>query len=240
MQNEAGKKAEGFCKSEMQAVFKYLVHPLLELHINRRMIREDSMQEVPLYWCGGRQVPFSGVVAHWKQQLQAAYVGLQNKAWHSSPGVEVECYKPTTTAYFLSFDNAPAHSLWINLKAKKHLSREQMPLSLLQLIRICPKGHDVHQHVEHSIGVIKVSVAKELCRSAELDEPLNTDLVWELVQDAKTSYHAGSWKDNLVKLRAALKVIAADSGEAVVIEYPQGHHRTFPGQAGNYAPPFLS
>lgn len=224
----------------MQAVFKYLVHPLIELHIQKRILKESKMQPVPLYLCGGRYVPLSRVAAHWKKQLNAAYRGLQNNAWHASPGVDIECYKPTDTTYFLSFDNAPAHSLWVNLKAKQHLSRQDMPLSLLQLIRICPKGHDLHQHVEHSIGVMKAAVAKELVRAACLDEPLNTDLVWELVQDAKARYHDGSWRENMVKLRAALRVVAADHGEQVQIQYPRGHVRVFPGQAGNYAPQFLS
>lgn len=240
MQTQGGKVAQGFCKQEMQDFLRYFVHPLAEKCIQQRVDREARMQKPTLYSCDGKQVAFGEVVEHWKKQLQAAYRGLELQAWLPFPGVPKKCYQPTDTPYFLSYDNASSHSFWTDTAQSIHLPRRHLPLSLLQIIRICPKGHDIHQLVEHSIGAIKKHVATELVQATLHQEPIGTDLLWDLVQDGMLKYNAASWKANLVKLECALQIIAADKTEVVEFEYPKGRKRTFPGQAGNYAPMFVS
>lgn len=241
MQNEQGKPATSFCKAEMQDFFRYLVSPLAQQCIETRKQREGNMQEQPEYFCDGRMVTFSGLVDHWKRELEAAYRGLTQGAWHAAPYVDKECYEPTEQPYFLSFDNAPAHSLWVNKKKQhNHLKRDSMPLSLLQIIRICPKGHDFHQVVEHAIGAMKGHVARNLVGAMEHQEPIESDLVWDLVQDARSLFTADSWKANMVRLNHALRIIAAERFETVRFRYPGNIEREFPGQAGNYAPMFVS
>lgn len=224
----------------MQDFLRYFVNPLAEKCIKQRMHREAQMQNPPMYCCDGKHVPFAEVVEHWKHLLQAAYRGLEVGAWHPFRGVYKSCYRPTETPYFLSYDNASAHSFWRDTAQKKHMTRCEMVVSLLQIIRISPKGHDIHQAVEHSIGAIKRHVAAELVQATLHQEPIGTDLLWDLVQDGKLKYSAASWKANMVKLTWALEVIAADHTEMIEFEYPKGRKRSFPGQAGNYAPMFLS
>lgn len=240
MQTQEGKVAQGLCKQEMQDFLRYFVHPLAEKCIKQRMQREAQMRKPPMYSCCGKQMSFAEVVECWKQQLQAAYRGLQLGAWLPFRGVYKGCYRPTDTPYFLSYDNASAHSFWRDKAQKKHMTRGEMQLSLLQIIRISPKGHDIHQVVEHSIGAIKRHVAAELVQATLHQEPIGTDLLWDLVQDGKLKYNAASWDANMVKLTWALEVIAADHTEVIEFEYPKGRRRAFPGQAGNYAPMFLS
>ncbi len=229
----------------MQDVLKYLVHPLAEKCMRLRQWKEANMDPQPLYMCGGRMRTFTGLMEHWHADIGAAHMGLTSGAWRAEKKVPWECYAPTEVPYFLSFDNAPAHSLWTKppkapQSRRRHLTRSEMPLSLLQIIRINPKGHDIHQVVEHSIGAIKGHVGRELVQAVENSEPITTDLLWELVQDGTKLFDAQSWRGNQVKLTAALKVVAAQKDELVQVEYPVGKIRWFPGQAGNYAPMFLS
>lgn len=230
-----------FCKTEMQDFFRYFVCPLAQKCIQTRKDREGAMREPPTYVCDGRKVTFSGLVEHWKQELEDAYTGLTKGAWCAAPHVDIGCYQPTELPYFLSYDNAPAHSLWEDSKKNNnHLKRESMPLSLLQIIRICPKGHDFHQLVEHAIGAIKGHVSRNLVGAMDHQEPIESDLVWDLVQEAKGLFTDASWNANLVRLNHALRVIAAERSETVRFAYPKNVEREFAGQAGNYAPMFLS
>lgn len=240
MQTADGKVAEAFCKSEMHDFLRYFVHPLAELCISRRAQREAQMHNPPLYACGGQMVTFSGLLQHWKGALLAAYNGLDKGAWFAHPNVPNNCYEPTQQPYFLSYDNHPSHSLWVNLKKKVHLSRDVLPLSLLQIIRICPKGHDIHQLPEHGIGAIKGYVARHLKDAAEHGEPLETDVVWDIVRDGTSVFNAKSWDKNLVRLGHALRIIAADSDQVVRFSYPGDTKREVLGRAGNYAPMFVS
>ena len=240
MQTENGKVAESFCKSEMQDFFRYFVHPLAELCVAKRAQKEARMRDPPRYDCDGRMVTFTELVQHWGDALQAAWRGLEMQAWYADPNVDKECYMPTKTPYFLSFDNAPAHSLWVNLKRKVHLSRDAMPLSLLQIIRICPKGHDFHQIVEHAIGAIKGHVARQLADARTNGEPIETDVLWDVVRDGCSLFTAKSWDANLTRLNHALAIIAAEREEIVRFNYPDNVEREIPGQAGNYAPMFVS
>lgn len=238
-QTEKGEPAKAFCKEEMQDFLRYFVHPLAEKCIRLRARAESRMDKPPLYKCGEFMVPFSVLVDHWKRELDAAYRGLEVHAWHPAPEVHPRCYEPTDTPYFLSFDNAPTHSLWQDWKVQ-HLTREQMPVSLLQVIRICPKGHDVHQLVEHAIGAIKGHVARGLREAVQDEEPMETDVVWDLVQDGTSLFDASAWAKNIKRLNIALRIIAAERSETVRFCYPSEVEREFPGQAGNYAPMFVS
>ena len=238
VQTVGGTTAKGICKAEWQAYMKYYLHPLLEQAIQHRIRREANSNA--RYECGGEMVPFERVVQHWGKQLQAAYRGLRQDKWQCSPGVEKDCYKPTEVPYFVSLDNAGCHSTWVGeAKDGVHLPRQEFPVSLLQMLTIHPKGHDVHQIVEHSIGAIKSHVEKGMARALLQGMPLTTDLMWDLVMEGAQLFTAESWDKNMKRLHHALEIIAADSNEVYEFEY-KGKVRKIAGQAGNYAPTIVS
>ena len=116
---------------------------------------------------------FCDIVDVWRSKLSGAYECIvpgetpvhQVPAthWRAFPHVPVEAYKPTTGAgqwpFFVTLDRSTAHSFWLKWH-KEHLLEPGFPL--LQVLKICPRGHDLHQIVEHAIGVIKSHVYKLL------------------------------------------------------------------------------
>ena len=244
MQTIDGEQAQGMCREEFQWFVLYFLHPLLEKCVKDRLAAEENSIEV--YDCGeGEYKLFKELVDSWKSRLKDAYKGLEEKKWYGKGGggtakwkVPIECYSPSTVPYFVSFDNAPAHSFWV-VRDKVHLARADMGPGLLQCIRICPQGHDIHQIPEHAIGVIKGHCKKELSTAMKTQNSVDNDLVYDAVQAAAANYTSESLDGNLVRLDHALKVISSEKTELVEFFYHKQWHYVY-GTAGSYAPMFLS
>ena len=228
--------AQGLCREEWQAFCKYFLHPIMEKAVLDRLRAEADGGKT--YACAGQQVTFAGLVEYWKTQLLAAYQGLRQGLWKTAPNVSMENYKPTLLPYFLSYDNCTAHSFWVN-KGKQHLSRQEIPLSLLQLIRVAPCGHDMHQVVEHAIGVIKGHAHREMAKAGKEGVTLTSDMLFKAVQEGAKRFGPDSLDNNLVRLNHALNVISRELDDPYDFVYKGKTYRVF-GTAGSYAPIALS
>lgn len=231
--------ASGLCREEYQWWIRYWLHPLLEKAVQDRLDAEEGSGD--LYECDGRRVTFRQLVEHWLAELKAAYLGLTKgdwKSWNWQFKVPTDCYKPTDLPYFYSLDNASAHSFWMRYPVK-HLPRDEMGTSLLQGIRICPHGHDIHQIVEHSIGCIKRHVKNVIAKAAKQGRLLDTDELFREVHVGADEFGSSAWERNRRRLMHALEIISRDKNELYAFEYKKVRYCAR-GTAGGYAPMFLS
>ena len=78
----------------------------------------------------------------------------------------------------------------------------------LQLLAIPPRGHDIHQNVEHCIGCCKKHTGKKLNSSKRsLREWSHAELQSIVVAGAR-QYTDESWRANLRRLVQCLRVIS--------------------------------
>ena len=236
-------EAGGLCREEFQWFMRYFVDPLLQKAVTDRMQEEPNAKK---YMCMGVKVTYKQLVEHWHRELASAYDALTKGYWkgwakdgHERNAIPMNLYLPTATPYFLSFDRSTAHSFWLDRTQVKHLSRANLRTSLLQLIRICPDGHDIHQTPEHAIGCIKGHVGRGIAAAVKDGKKLTMDFIYTLVHEGKKLFTADSWDANLERCWHALNVIARDVHEEYCFTY-KNHDRQERGTAGNYAPMYLS
>ena len=254
MQNVDGAtEAGGFCREEFQAFCKYFANPLIQRKLKERYQKEKEQQEDP-----AREDPklvtatqtFTQICDDWRAKLQGAYDCLHScdtpvkglKGWRAYKRVPVSAYKPTTAEdeipFFVTLDRSTAQNFWI-VNKRLHLSSPGFPL--LQIIKMPPRGHDLHQIVEHAIGAMKSHVYRVLGAAREAGKQLTTALAARAVQEGIKLFTAESWDNNLVRLLECLQIVCAKRDEVVRFE-----RKTLDGEVtyvetrgsyGGYCPP---
>ena len=157
-------------------------------------------------------------------------------AWFTHERVPLSAYRPTDVPYFVSYDRGAMHSLWTDTKQKVHLAEPGVPV--MQIIMMPPRGHDLHQIIEHAIGVGKGHAARVLGRARMRREKLTTKLAYDAYQEGIKKYTAESWRRNFFKVCTALKLVRAREVDTVrwMERRPNGHvaYRSAKGTGGNY------
>jgi hypothetical protein len=240
------EEAAGLCKEEFQCFMKYFASPLIQLKLLERYRRPDHATDYVSGNTGKSKVTFRQVFDQWNIQLQGAYANLKPfhaKAscsardakskgwWFTHKGVPVSAYKPTPVPFFLTMDNAPCHSFWLDSSKKLHMASPGVPL--LQLIRMPPHGHDLHQMIEHSIGITKSFVKREVESLHVKQCQLHVDELLALVSKGAAKFGAEAWDRNLDRLHLCLELVGAERGTYRQFEY-RGSMWTLEGTAGNY------
>jgi hypothetical protein len=233
------REAAGLCREEYQAFLKHFAAPLIKQKIRERCV---SRGDEEIDHDTGRT--FKQVYDEWQGNLKSAYdccteYGLCAKRakneglWSAHKNVPRSAYEPSDVPFFLTIDNATCHSLWLDHE-KVHLSSPGV--SLLQLLRVPPFGHDLHQIIEHSIGVTKRHVR------ASVKKKRGSDLVGQDVQacellawaeEGAARFTAESWAKNLDRLHICLQLVAAEKHTVIVFWY-HNRERRLPGTGGNY------
>ncbi len=228
MQNAgADTEAGGFCRHEFQSFSEFFAAPLIEKHVRERYALAD-----PAILDDG--LTFCEIVDTWRARLLGAYEclvpyepsatvlgqrgpysGRHARVWVAAKGVPLSAYKPSETPYLVTIDRSPAQNFWVKAGAV-HLEWPGFPL--VQLFRMPPRGHDLHQMVEHAIGGLKNHVYKVLRKAHARGEQLTTKLVQNAAKEGSRLFTAESWSRNLVRLKECVRIVAAGRGEAVPIE----------------------
>ena len=110
---------------------------------------------------------------------------------------------------------------------------------MLQVMYISPHAHDIHQIVEHTIGVIKRGARKEL-RQAASEQPLSADeyctITYSAIHAISKSLEAKSITHGLFGMRNALVQIAAQRDVDIVLhDSRRGMTWRTKGTGGGYA-----
>ena len=228
MQRVDGAKAQNICKYEFQALMEFFVSPLVELRVQQRLDLDNAATVTPLYTV--HKLSDNGVTAipvqqtlqqicdYWRSQLNGAFVGLRAKLWSGQSKVPRTAYEPSCRKcagaghppYFVTLDNAGAHSFWLVAKPKskrKHMPR--MGVSLLQLVTMPPQGHDAHQVIEHAIGAIKGHVNRRLRELKREGTKPTQAMLHDAVRAGMLLFNAGSLARNIKRLRNCMRVVAA-------------------------------
>ncbi len=243
IQTTRGKEARSFCRHEFQQFIKLFVHPVLLKSVRDRLMAEYQLFLKTGKWnlwkdgMGG-ECSFPLVVQKWLNQMHGAYVALQEGEWRAQSKVDMDCYAPTTLPYFFTLDNCKAHSFWVKVRSK-HLSRDEMGTSLLQGLRLNPRGHDVHQIVEHAIGCTKAFAERELRLAKRGQKQLTTSLLWDAIQTGSKLFTAEALTKNLERFQGCVTVIAAAAGAVVKVQHG-GKEWLIPGADGDFAAPKIS
>lgn len=238
LQKVNGEETSAICREEFQAFMKYFVDPLMQKAVRDRMAKEAlAGANAPTYDSpvSDKKMNFTQVVCHTKVKFQEAYNALEHEKWHPEKNVSVLAYKPRAVPYYVTIDNAPCHSFWIDVY-KKHLVQPGVPL--MHLIRMPPHGHDLHQLVEHANGVVKVHASKGMhrlvCESSG-NHVLSADDVHELVQEGIKLFTAESHARNVRRWKECLRIVAARQGEIVEVVNSSGKVLKTPGTQGGHA-----
>jgi len=199
---------------------------------------------------------FCQVVDEWKAKLHGAYACLRphsdrtknadgeggksswpKGAWFAHENVPKSAYEPTAVPYFVSYDRGTMHSLWTDTKQKVHLEKPGVPV--MQIIMMPPRGHDLHQIVEHCIGVGKGHARKKLGQARVRREKLTTKLAYDAFQEGISKFEQKVWHANFARLMIALKVVRTRPEDTVLLmkREPGGlvSRRRMRGTGGNYA-----
>ena len=191
MQTLKGKKAEGPCREEFQAIMQYLVKPLIlqQVHNRRSLGKEETIS--------GKTM--QTVISEWGKRLQDAHEALTQKKWSTFSGAtheeDVRAYKPTELPFFLSFDNAWSYSFWKD--AKQKIFATPMPIPFLQCVHIAPRGHDLHQMPEHAIGCIKGHFTRHFANVDVLLSDLSHACFQKVVLAGAELYGKDAWRANI-------------------------------------------
>lgn len=267
--------AQSFCGAEYRAYMKYFLHPLVTKRLKERLESSGDVPDcvVPAYrvpeemrydrrgnetnykFTGPLQVEtykLRQICGTWDRLLNGAWEGLVNGKWDPDTNVPPDAYKPSChrdkgggPPYFVTLDNATAHTHWIDGKASKQ-HEENPGVSLLQQAVLSPRSHDIHQIVEHAVGCIKSRV-NALCKAGcrRLPDVVAMD---KAVQEGVKRFNAESWERNLPKLIDCLKVIATPRAHTCTVNMTCSRKKTgretvqrqVAGTQGGYAPLELS
>ena len=214
-------EAGGFCREEFQAFSKYFADPLIQQAIQKRCDEAGDVLVTDTQ-------TFQQVVDSWRAKLQGAYDCMlpgtarakdANRAWSANRKVPQAAYKPTTgegqMPYFVTLDRSTAQNFWVKNR-KQHLEAPGFPV--LQIIKMPPRGHDLHQIVEHAIGAMKSHVYRVLGEARQCGRVLTTAMAAEAVQAGILKYTAESWTKNLFRLLECVQIIAAERGELIQLK----------------------
>lgn len=246
VQTQKGGAPGGLCKEEFQDFMKYFVHPLLVKDVQDRLKQEEAAGGSKLHKVSDK--PLAEVVDVWRRKFHGAYLGFLRGAWVADkkhkPTLEAFKFECDATPYLLTLDNARVYSFLgpVNQLHTLHLDMS-FPFSLLQIFHIPPHGHDIHQIVEHAIGVIKNHVRKWLDALQENVTDIQHEQVFEQMLVGAKAFTNDSWRRNVHRLFQCLKIVAAERDEMVPItklqlkggvysEVPTGKQRK--GLAGSY------
>ena len=244
MQTVDGDSSSALCKEEVQEFVRLYLIPKIQRALGERIAREDGLQETPQYECSdGSLRTLSEIVRELGVLLGDVYSGLCQGLWHRhDKAVPIEAYRPVTGmhSFFLSMDNGPAHSFWLGRRAEqRHM--QHVGCSLLQLIYMSPHGHDQHQIVEHSIGVIK-RCARRLVKTWARQRPLSDvtptvacRFMYDAVCEAAAQVSGAGISNGLPRLWNALKQIATPKGVFVELKERSGAVTLVEGTNGSYA-----
>lgn len=246
MQTAKATDAQGFCREEFQAFMKYFVDPLMQKTLAARYAREKREGARAPKACGGRR--FCEVYEDWQVKLQSSFELLDVAGarvappcagrWQGWPNVPASAYQPTPVPYFVSVDRSTAHSFWLDKQQKRHVEHPGTPI--MQIIRMPPHGHDLHQIAEHAIGAAKGHVQRVLRKARAQAVPLTTKLAHDAMMAGAQLYTAESWAENLTRLMTCLDIVAAPKTTTLTVHYTTkgGTHKKKPvsGTAGGYCP----
>lgn len=258
MQTDSGEDAQGFCKEEFQSFLKWFVVPLCSDAVERRLQLEEAMQHVPQYeCCDGSMRTLQQIVHDLHQTFTDAYAALEAGLWqpwngHKRQGskgkVPKHAYKPLPPhnrpqdedfiPYFISMDNGPGHSFWVGKKKRDGVHLNHIGCSLMQILYMAPHGHDMHQIVEHSIGVVKRKARKALrehYQKGDLTSHLGCILMYEAVMGVSASLTGESISNGLPRMWNALLQIAAPKGVFIDVVTRSGKTLRLEGTGGGYA-----
>lgn len=241
VQTVSGEDSAGVCKEEFQAFFKWFLVPMAERAVEARLAREENMEEVPKYEASdGQMHTLREILSSLRGTLRDLYASLQQGLWSRyNKKVPTAAYKPTDTAhpYLVSMDNGPVHSFWDGAVAKGvHL--EQPGLSLLQMVYMSPHGHDQHQIVEHTIGVVKRKARRQVRKLAgqlELSPAESCRIMYDSVMQACGEVTGSSISNGLLRMWNALRQVAAPRGTFLNLVQRDGSVIQVEGTAGSYA-----
>jgi hypothetical protein len=237
MQTAKGAAACSICKEEFQAFMKLYVLPRVERMIKERVQREESHTTVPTYQGTHARHSLKQIVHNLRTTLDESYAALQQGLWNGRPGVATEAYRPCMQyPFFLSMDNGPAHSWFLGEGQKEHVV--EPGCSLMQLLFMSPHGHDMHQIVEHTIGVIKRGVRRDIVESAingDVSLVGGCHIIHNAVQRLSQLVTAESICKGLHRLQNALRQIAAHKGEVLWLTERDGKRVKVLGTGGSYS-----
>lgn len=161
-----------------------------------------------------------------------AHRGLQHNLWACHPRVSPACYAPGPEPYFLSIDNAPVHSFWLDDKKKKHV--HNTGVSLLQLLPIAPKAHDQHLVIEHGIGTTKCTANKSVQELVKEGVEVGVSELYESVQEAFQKVDGKYVDKALHRLRNVLEVVGSGKGVKLSLVMGDGRVMETYGTGGGY------
>lgn len=250
------REASGLCREEYQAFLQHFAGPLIQQKVRERYLDPVRSQERfarDMDGTSGATMSFAEIYELHRTMLHSAFKcckdygtctakrAKQEGLWCTAKHVPRSAYALTEVPFYLSIDNASCHSFWLGTTQNVHLAEPGIPL--LQLIRIPPRGHDLHQQVEHSIGVSKRHVrARIRCAHREKNPFLNLahgsghaqcrDILLWACEGAKL-YTAQSWELNLDRLCIALCIVAGEEHVRVSFAYKGKQYEAL-GTAGGY------
>lgn len=244
MQNVDGKETQGVSREEFQAFIKYFVIPMIRKDIQKRLEEANAMPNgiPPLSYS---QKPLAEVVSEWQSMLHGASLAYDRGKWKSSYGNKAFKFAKDGVPFFLSLDRCPSYSFFIGKTRSKQIDCAEFGISMLQILRIPPHGHDLHQIVEHAIGVLKHAVHVYLDNYPGIvrSQVVFSDVVTQMEQ-AMPTYGATAWYKNMHRLKSCLLVVAAPREENVLVtklrfDAARNSWATVPwkkvsGTAGNY------
>lgn len=240
MQTVGGaREAQGFCRDEFTAWSTYFARPLIMNALRERYEREAADSD------------FRKTVDHYREALDGAWrrclphddpthATEADGVWRAATNVPVSAYQPTTgegqMPFFVTIDRSTAQNFWV-VYEKEHIAYPAFPL--LQLIRMPPRGHDLHQLVEHAIGVVKRHVRKVFRKQYAQCRKLTTQMAVDAVREGAKRYTAESWSKNFVDLWYCLAIVAALETQKIEVVrlHPDGTIKArdmVPGTAGGF------
>jgi uncharacterized protein Usg len=211
MQNQKGTAPGALCKEEFQDFMIHFVHPLLVKDVKDRLIQEAQGKKMFRV----SELPLQEVVDYWQGQLHGAYLALLAEQWSvdATHKATAAAYKfdADATPYMLTLDNCTVYS-FLGRQTRHSLALDLLfPFSLLQIYHVPPHGHDLHQIVEHAIGVIKKAVQSWMDKH---DTAQIKKLKHRAIQDqavlSSARYTNISWRKNVHRLSVCLQLVAAD------------------------------
>jgi hypothetical protein len=152
---------------------------------------------------------------------------------HVEGAGEVEALYP----FFVTVDNGPVHSFWLGRKdAGVHL--EHPGCSLLQLLYMSPHGHDQHQIIEHTIGVVKRlarAILREKAGHQVITPVVGCKIMYDAVCEIAGQVSGTSISKGLLRMHNALRQVAAPRGTFLELFDSDGKRFVAEGTAGSYA-----
>lgn len=87
----------------------------------------------------------------------------------------------------------------------------------MQLLAIPPHAHDIHQPVEHCIGVCKGHVTKKLNHEDASLANMSHAAVQQTVIEGAMKFDAHSWQRNMHKLVQCLRILSTDQDTEITV-----------------------